>query len=141
MKEEQINLVKNSWSLVLPISDTAATLFYNHLFTIDPSLRHMFGEDLTEQKKKLMATLSFVVSKLDKLDDIVGEVKKLGASHAGYGVKESHYETVGKALLLTLEQGLGDKWNPDVKNAWAEAYHILSGAMIQAQREVEAKAN
>jgi hemoglobin-like flavoprotein len=137
MEMKQIQMVKHSWSLVAPIADTAATIFYENLFTMDDELRHMFRGDLTEQKKKLVATLGFVIAKLDKLDDVVGEVKKLGSRHSGYGVKESHYHTVGAALLLTLEQGLGDQWNNDLKNAWVEAYTILSGAMIEAQRETE----
>ncbi len=137
METKQIELVKHSWSLVTPIADTAATLFYNNLFTMDPSLKYMFKEDMTAQKKTLMATLGYVVAKLDKLDDIVGEVMKLGARHAGYGVKEAHYHTVGAALLLTLEQGLGDNWKNDVKEAWVAAYTILSGAMIQAQQQAE----
>lgn len=141
MQTRQIELVKHSWSLVAPIADTAATLFYNNLFTMDPSLKFMFKEDMTAQKKTLMATLGYVVAKLDKLDDIVGEVAKLGARHAGYGVQDSHYHTVGAALLLTLEQGLGDNWNNDVKESWVAAYTILSGAMIQAQHQAESNVN
>jgi len=50
--------------------------------------------------------------------------------HAGYGVIESDYATVGAALLWTLEQGLGPAFTPDVKDAWTAAYRILSGTML-----------
>jgi len=140
MKQEQIDMVKHSWSLVAPIADTAATLFYDNLFEADPSLRKLFSSDMTKQKQTLMATLGYVVSKLDRLDDIVGDVMKLGAKHAGYGVQESHYGTVGASLIKTLEQGLGEHWNTEVKDSWIAAYSILSGAMILAQKEAEQKA-
>ncbi|MEM9096388.1 MAG: hemin receptor, partial [Pseudomonadota bacterium] len=39
---------------------------------------------------------------------------------------------VGEALLWALEQGLQDEFTPDVKEAWASAYGVLSSAMIQA---------
>jgi hemoglobin-like flavoprotein len=35
-------------------------------------------------------------------------------------------------LLWTLEQGLGDAWNRELKDAWTAVYVVLSGAMIQA---------
>jgi hemoglobin-like flavoprotein len=50
-------------------------------------------------------------------------------------VKEEYYETVGEVLLWTLEQGLGKDFTPDVKEAWAEAYKLLSDTMKSATRE------
>jgi hypothetical protein len=49
-----------------------------------------------------------------------------------YSVTAGHYELVGKALLWTLERGLGDDFTPSVKVAWQEAYAVLSGAMKSA---------
>jgi truncated hemoglobin YjbI len=61
MKAETIQLVQSSWSIVVPIKDVAATLFYQRLFELDPSLRDLFPEDLAEQKRKLMAMLGTAV--------------------------------------------------------------------------------
>jgi nitric oxide dioxygenase len=47
---------------------------------------------------------------------------------------------VGETLLWTLEQGLGEAFTPEVKEAWTEAYALLSGAMIAAARKVEVAA-
>jgi len=85
-----------------------------------------------EQSKKLLATLSYVISKLDTLDSIIDEVAKLAQRHVQYGVEAKHYSYVGAALLLTLEQGLGELWTEDVKQAWSTCYGILSSAMINA---------
>ena len=47
MKPEQIHIVKETWAQVIPIADTAAELFYNRLFTIDPTTRTLFrGVDI-----------------------------------------------------------------------------------------------
>ena len=91
--------------------------------------------DLTingRQRKVLMQTLTVVVKSLDRLDQIVPAVQALGRRHAGYGVREAHYATVGAALLWTLEQGLGAAFTPPVRNAWATAYGILASVMIDA---------
>ncbi len=135
MTPEQISAIQQSFAKVVPIKETAADLFYARLFELDPSLRSMFPEDMTEQKKKLMSTIAFVVTSLDRLDQIVPAVQSLGRSHVGYGVKDAHYDTVGAALLWTLEQGLGDAWTDDLKAAWAAAYGVLAGAMMDAAAE------
>jgi hemoglobin-like flavoprotein len=59
-------------------------------------------------------------------------VEDLGRRHAGYGVTDAHYDSVGAALLWTLEQGLGQTWTPAVASAWTEVYGFLSGIMRKA---------
>ena len=72
MTPEEIKLVKDSWEKVVPISETAAELFYGKLFELDPSVKPMFKGDMKEQGRKLMAILNTAVNSLDKLDTIVG---------------------------------------------------------------------
>jgi hemoglobin-like flavoprotein len=132
MTPEKIALVRSSWQQVLPIRDTAAQLFYGQLFELDPSLRGMFKGDMVEQGRKLMAMINTVVNSLDKLGPILETIEEMGRRHVAYGVTEAHYDTVGSALIWTLGQGLGEKFTPAVKNAWAEAYDTLASAMKQA---------
>ena len=132
---EQITLVKDSWSKVVPIADQAAQLFYGRLFELDPSLRPMFKGDMTEQGEKLMRMIGIAIDGLDKLDDIVPAVQELGVKHLEYGVRNSQYDTVGEALLWTLGQGLGDAFTTDVMKAWADVYGLLATTMQEAARE------
>jgi hemoglobin-like flavoprotein len=132
MNTEKIALVRSSWQQVLPVKDTAAKLFYGQLFELDPSLRSMFKGDMVEQGRKLMAMINTVVNSLDKLAPLLGTIEEMGRRHVAYGVTEKHYDTVGSALIWTLGQGLGDAFTPAVKDAWVEAYTILSSTMKQA---------
>lgn len=137
MTPRQIELIRTSWSAVEPISDTAAVLFYDRLFELDPALRRLFARaDMAKQRKVLMQTLAVVVKSLDKLDTIVPAVQALGRRHAGYGVREEHYDTVGAALLWTLDQGLGEAFDDETADAWATAYTTLAGVMIAAAEAV-----
>ena len=138
MNSRQIELVQSSFAQVVPIADAAAALFYARLFELDPSLRPMFRGDLTEQGKKLMDMIRTVVGNLRALDRIIPGVRALGSRHAGYGVRDEHYETVGSALLWTLEQGLGDGFTDEVRDAWAVAYTILANTMKEAATEAAA---
>jgi len=132
MTPEKIALVRSSWQQVLPIRDTAAQLFYGRLFELDPSLRGLFKGDMAEQGRKLMTMINTVVTGLDNLAPLLGAVEDLGRRHVAYGVTETHYDTVGSALLWTLGQGLGEQFTPPVEAAWTEAYTVLAAAMKRA---------
>ncbi len=139
MNSEQINLVQASFADVRPIAPVAAELFYNRLFTLDPSLRPMFKGDLAHQGRMLMAMLNSAVNGLTNLDAMLPVVRQLGARHTKYGVREEHYATVGSALLWTLEQGLGEKFTPAVRDAWAATYQLLAGVMQMGAIESESR--
>jgi hemoglobin-like flavoprotein len=130
MTPDQVQLVQQSFAKVAPISETAAVLFYDRLFDIAPKVRSMFPTDLTEQRRKLMATLAVVVGGLGNLESVLPAASALAKRHVSYGAKAEHYPVVGAALLWTLEKGLGDGWTPDVAEAWTAAYGTLSGFMI-----------
>jgi hemoglobin-like flavoprotein len=138
---QQKLLIQKTWAQVVPIADQAAAIFYQHLFAIDPSTRPLFNTtDMAQQRKKLLQILSVAVSSLDNLGALSKTVEDLGRRHANYGVKDSHYDSVGVALLWTLEQGLGSAWTPEAAAAWKEVYGLLSGIMRSAQQEASAKA-
>ena len=137
MTQNNITLVKDSWALIAQLEmELVGSLFYNRLFDILPEVKPMFTRTpLPEQSKKLLTMLSYIIDKLDKLDEIIGEVKKLARRHTQYGVKDAHYTAVGSALLWTLEQGLGKAWNEALEQAWTEVYTTLAGAMINVQQQ------
>lgn len=132
MTPEQITLVQDSYGKVVPIAETAAGLFYERLFTLDPELKALFKGDMEEQGRKLMTMIGVAVNGLSRIDEIVPAVQALGERHVGYGVKDEDYDTVGTALLWTLEQGLKDDFTADTRAAWAAAYGLLAGTMKEA---------
>lgn len=138
MTPQQIDLVQKSFADVKPIAAAAAELFYNRLFTLDPALRPMFRGEMGQQGQMLMSMIGAAVNGLSNLEKLAPVVRQLGARHVRYGVRTEHYATVGSALLWTLEQGLGPKFTPPVRNAWAEAYTLLSEVMQMGAIEEDA---
>jgi hemoglobin-like flavoprotein len=135
MTATQKALVQSTFASIATIADDAAVLFYQRLFELDPALRPMFRGDMAEQRKKLMQMITAAVKGLDRLEQLVPVVQDLGRRHVRYGVEDGHYETVGAALLWTLEAGLGRAFTPDVKEAWAAVYGLLATTMKEAARE------
>jgi nitric oxide dioxygenase len=110
------------------------------LFEVAPSVRAMFPEDMTEQRKKLMGMLAAVVSGLSKLETILPAASALAKRHVAYGAKAEHYPVVGATLLWTLEKGLGEAWTPELATAWTDAYGVLSGYMMSEAYGPQAQA-
>jgi hemoglobin-like flavoprotein len=137
MRTEQKDLIRQTFTQVEPIAGPAAALFYDRLFTLAPEVKPLFRQPIEEQGRKLMQTIGVAVAQLDNLATLLPAVQALGRRHAHYGVNAGYYDTVGAALLWTLEQGLGDAFTPEVKAAWAEVYTLLAETMKTAAAEVQ----
>ena len=137
MTPRQIDLIRTSWSAVEPISDAAARLFYDRLFESDPAIKRLFAKtDMQAQRGILMQTLALLVSSLDDFERVVPVLEALGRVHAGYGVRQRHYDTVEAALLWALDRGLGEAFDDETADAWATAYSAVASVMIEAASDV-----
>lgn len=142
MTTEQIAIVQKTWTQVEPIAETAASLFYAKLFELDPALKELFSEtDMASQGEKLMKMIGIAVRGLNDLDELKPAVAKLGIRHVDYGVAPEHYDTVGSALLDTLEKGLGEAFTTEARDAWATIYTALAVIMKGAAWGEPAEAN
>ncbi len=137
MTKEQKQLVRTSFSKLEHISQIVALAFYRRLFELDPSLRALFHGDIEQQGRKLMQALKMVVESLDCLPELLPAVESLGRRHVHYGVKDEHYDTVGQALLWSLQQSLGPDFTEEARLAWAAAFALLASTMKKAAATVK----
>ncbi|GAB3999934.1 hypothetical protein GCM10028807_51570 [Spirosoma daeguense] len=136
MTEQQIDTVKKSWRLLRGIDPVLlGDVFYSRLFVSHPELRVLFKGSMETQSKKLIDMLSYLVGQLHRFDELSDEVASLGQRHVQYGVKPPHYESVGQALLWTLEKGLGRDWNDNVAQAWAAMYGLITQKMMASANQ------
>ena len=120
MTPEQVTLVQQTFAQVVPVADQAAETFYRRLFDVAPAVKPLFRGDMTEQRRKLMASLAVVVRGLSDLPSILPAASALAKRHVDYGAKPEHYPVVGEALLWTLARALGSRWTPEVASAWSD---------------------
>jgi hemoglobin-like flavoprotein len=132
MTTNQITIIRSTFRSVARSSDIAAQLFYQRLFELDPSLRPLFRSNLDEQGAKLMQMLGAAVGLLDKPGSLIPVLENLGRRHTGYGVRDEHYDTVGKALLDTLDNALGSEFTPEAREAWTALYTVVATTMKAA---------
>lgn len=130
MKVEQLQLVLQSLTEIQLLADKITRDFYKHLFEIAPATQGLFKGDMKRQGSMFITTLSLAVNGLSKVEDIQPAVWTLGERHASYGVTPEYFQPFREAFLWTLEHHLGDKFTPELKSAWTEAFDALSTAMM-----------
>ena len=136
-------LVQQSWSSVAPMADSLGVVFFRNIFSISPSLIELFPfkgsrDDLEKDQRfvmhasDVMRTVGHAVVGLSDVKKLLPILKALGYRHAGYGVKSSHFPVICKALIMTMEGALKEKWNPEVKEAWKKTVATIQSVMEPA---------
>jgi len=131
LTKNETALIKKSWGLLRKIDPIVlGDVFYSKLFLDNPELRKLFPQDMEGQYRKLLDMLNTIIERLEKIDELKGDIVAMAKRHEGYGVKPEHYSAVGIALIWTLQKRLGTEWTDEVRSAWVNCYAILSGTMI-----------
>src|SRR5690242_17091292 len=127
-----LEALETSFDYVAPRGDELMDVFYTRLFAAAPAVKPLFaGTDLKKQKTMLLGTLVLLRKSLHDLDAIVPKLRELGARHVAYGAEPAHYPVVGEALIASMAAIAGPAWRPEYEHAWAEAYGIVAGGMLE----------
>lgn len=128
----QRDLVQSSFAKLSADPDAATIAMLGRLFALDPGLRYLFPEDLSDQKRRLMSMIGLIVRRLDDWDHVEPRLRNLGLRHISYGVKPSDYATFGQAMQETLCERLGLGTGSEVLAAWAQVFQTVAETMIEA---------
>ena len=139
MTSDQIYLLRRSFSRVEQQSHVAALVFYRRLFELDPRVRPLFKGNIEEQARKVIEMLGLALSLSERPEGLQAELHELGARHAGYGVRDEHYETVGRAMLDMLSEVLAKEFTPATREAWTQFYGLMATRMKQGAAAVEVR--
>lgn len=130
MTPEQIRLVQSSFTRLKPSTAEVAASFYRRLFELDPTLRALFRDDMVQQGERLMQMIGAAVGLLNRPETLFPVLHSLGARHVGYGVRPEHYDTVGAALIHTLQAGLGNAFTDELRVAWLRLFDTVRSEML-----------
>jgi hemoglobin-like flavoprotein len=135
MNSATIRSLRESVAL-LPSEDPGPVReFYGRLFELAPEVRPMFNREIGLQARKFSDMLAWVIAHLENPHELSREMRELGARHGGYGVKVDHYALVGSALIWMFQHTLGDRFTPEMEEAWLEAYAFISLEAERGSRE------
>ena len=75
--------------------------------------------------------LELIIKLLDMRDKVVPLIHYLGDRHRAMQVRREYYAPFGEALIATLGAFLGDKFTPELRRAWTQAYRYMADNMPQ----------
>jgi hemoglobin-like flavoprotein len=121
---------------LLPTGDLGpVNEFYRRLFELAPEVRPLFKREMDLQAQKFSGMLAWVIEHLERPHELCQEIRALGARHSAYGVKIDQYAPVGSALIWMFQRTLGDRFTPEMEEAWLEFYAFASFEMERGSRE------
>jgi hemoglobin-like flavoprotein len=133
LTDKQRQLVTESFAQLVPVTQEATSVFYNHLWTIAPETKALFqAVDMEQQGLKLMQTLGIVVRAIHDLNTIAPFLYDLGQRHIGYGVTKNQYELVKSALLTMIGHCLAADYTPEMQDAWDVTYGLVTDLTLTA---------
>ena len=125
-----IAILKQSFNMIAPQKAEFAHSFYQHLFSYYREIAPLFAyTDIARQESSLMATLAAVIAGVERGDNLVPTIQKLGVKHYQYGAKPEHYALIGGVLLETFNEYLGPNFTDRMQDAWSQALELISELM------------
>jgi hemoglobin-like flavoprotein len=128
-------LVRRSFESAQAVLHVVPDLFYERLFYLAPSLRHLFPQDMREAKRRLVPMLGSIIDSLEHPGVLLTLLHHLGRRLAGRGVTRVHYEIIGETLIWTLVRVLAAGFTPEIEAAWRAVYRQLAEALQKSSAE------
>ncbi len=125
----QIELVRESWSVLEPQAARFVDVLYEELFSAEPQLRILFEGPMDEQHIKVADAITFAIGHLHDPPALQDELRRLGERHKDYGVKAYHFEAMERTFDRSLERMLGEGYTAETREAWAAFVHLLTSGM------------
>ncbi len=138
LSADDLAKIRLTWSKAASAGDVVGQIFYSKLFSAAPASREMFPEEMSDQSRKLMQTLNWIIDHLDQPEALKSAAEALAIRHVRYGVLPEHYPAVGQALIETLQQGLGTEFGDADAELWSKVYGTLADTMVAAAYPAEA---
>lgn len=117
MTPHQRGLVRESFARLEAHSEIAALMFYQRLFTLQPSLHRQLERDIDQLGAELMHTLRHAVTSLDRLEELHLPAPPSGRT-SDVPLESWRNDSFRAALFWMLEHNLGPSFTPEVQEAW-----------------------
>lgn len=119
------------------------TYFYQRMFRHNPELNHLFNRSHSETGKQPTALALSVLAYAENIDDpsvLAPVINLIANKHASIGIRAEHYPIVGKHLLASIREVLGEAASDELINAWGVAYGALADVFIEAEGKLYTEA-
>ena len=143
MEAQVRDLVKATIPVLKEHGVALTSYFYQRMFRHNPELHQIFNRSHSDTGKQAMALAGAVLAYAENIDDpsvLAPVITLIAHKHASLGIRAEHYPIVGKHLLASIKEVLGDAASDELINAWGIAYGVLADVLIEAEGKLYAEA-
>lgn len=143
MLSPQIRALVKGTAPVLKTHGVALTKhFYARMFRHNPELKHVFNQGHQaggEQQQALAGAVAAYAEHIDDPSVLMPVVTRIVHKHVSLGIRPEHYQIVGKHLLASISEVLGEAATEELLAAWAAAYGQLADLLIAEEARLYAE--
>ncbi|MGO1244612.1 MAG: NO-inducible flavohemoprotein [Sphingobacterium sp.] len=139
MTENQIQLIKATVPVLKEHGVALTKHFYQRMFTHNPELKHVFNMGNQQNNRQQTALALAVLAYAEHIEDpsvLLPVVDTIGHKHASLDIRPEHYAIVGKHLIASIGEVLGEAATPELLEAWTLAYGKLADLMSGHEKEI-----
>lgn len=118
--------------------------FYQRMFQHNPELKNIFNQGhqhAGQQQQALAMAVAAYAEHIDAPEVLLPVLERVAHKHASLGIRAEHYPIVGKHLLASIREVLGEEAAPDsLLEAWAAAYQQLAELLINLENSLYQRA-
>lgn len=139
LNEKTINIVKSTAPILKEQGEILTKHFYKRLFSHNPEVISFFNsahQMSGMQQKALAEAICAYATNIDNLEVLSTAVELIAQKHSSLQIKPEHYPIVGKNLLSSIQEVLGEAASDEVIKAWSEAYEFLASILINREKQL-----
>ena len=139
LTKEQIELVKTTVPVLREHGVALISHFYKRMLSHNPELMQVFNmghQRAGFQQQALAGSVLAYAENIENLPALLGAVAHIANKHVSVGIRAEHYPIVGKHLIASIKEVLGDAATPELIDAWTAAYMQLADVLIGAEKAI-----
>lgn len=132
----QIELIKATVPVLREHGVALTTHFYKRMLEGNPELRNVFNQAHQARGHQQKALAGAVLAYAEHIENpavLLPAVKHIAAKHVTIGIRAEQYPIVGRHLLASIREVLGEAATDELVDAWAAAYGQLAELLIQVE--------
>ena len=139
MTNNQKELVKATVPVLKEHGIVLTTHFYNRMLTYNPELKNIFNSGNQHNSAQATALAMAVLAYAENIENpsvLAGAVRRIANKHVSLDIRPEQYAIVGKHLLASIGEVLGNAATPELIDAWTVAYTQLAQLFIGTEAEL-----
>lgn len=139
LTKQQIELVKATVPVLREHGVALTSHFYKRMLSHNPELMQVFNmghQRAGFQQQALAGAVLAYAENIENLPALLGAVAHIANKHVSVGIRAEHYPIVGKHLIASIKEVLGEAATPELIDAWTAAYMQLADVLIGAEKAI-----